>query len=118
MTTIASPGLTKGYGGGLDEAIALTCAGMAYLVDLNRNDPCRTCVFWDPFGRGDKRRCTLFTRLMGKKGPTIDGDQRACRKFEAKPLPPPKSPLEIEREKFLDIDGWRVSKRNPKTGSA
>jgi hypothetical protein len=112
LRLIASPHHTKGYGV-LDDAIALTRPGMADFVDLSRNNHCRDCLLWERFGRGDQRRCTLHTRLMGRKGPTIDGGQRVCRKFEAKPLAPPKSAFEVERDKFLDPDSWRRSKRDP-----
>jgi hypothetical protein len=110
---LCSPHRTGGHGNIPDEVVAATRAGQATWADLTRDDRCSACIHWDASSRSKtKRRCTLFTTLMRRQGPPVPAAARACRHFEAAPVPPP-APPRTARDKFLDSESWRKSARTP-----
>jgi hypothetical protein len=99
---------------GLQERIAVTIAGQAGWADPNSRYHCLQCRFWDAASKSAKaRRCVVYTRMMRRKGPAVPAEAHACPYFELNPKklrPPPKSEIEIRRERFFDISSWRHSR--------
>ena len=109
---LCSPHRTGGHGPDVtNEMVAGTVPGMADWVGDRTDRQCGDCIFHDQSSRSKvKRRCLLFRRLTQHDGPAIPSTQRACRRFEERPVPPPK-PERTAREKFLDSESWRKSSR-------
>jgi hypothetical protein len=109
---LCSPHRTGGHGNIPDEVVAATRPGQAAWADLSRDDRCSACLHWGAGSRSrSKRVCTLFVTMMRRRkgAPLVPADAHACRRFEAKPVPPPRT----ARDKFLDSESWRNSARTP-----
>jgi hypothetical protein len=109
--------LTRAYPSDMQAKLDATAPGQADYADLTSEHHCDACAAWDPSSKSrQKRRCILHTQMMRKPGPTVAADQRACVRFVMNPKklpPPPKSELELRRERFFDLDSWRRSQRHP-----